>query len=82
MVLVVITAPGISDFNRTWLKRHSAATTRVCRTARDTVGHLVVDGLCQPAVQAAEAVDLIQGFDPVNLFRGIGRVPSWVGLTY
>jgi hypothetical protein len=21
-----------------------------------------------------------QGFDPVNLFRGIGRVPSWVGL--
>jgi hypothetical protein len=20
------------------------------------------------------------GFDPVNLFRGIGRVPSWVGL--
>ena len=25
---------------------------------------------------------LRQGFDPVNLFRGIGRVPSWVGLIY
>lgn len=58
-MLIVITTPGISDFNCTWLKRHSAAATRVRRTARDTVGHLVEEGLGQPAVQAAEAVDLM-----------------------
>jgi hypothetical protein len=59
MVLVVITTPGISDFSRAWLKRHSAAATRVCRTARDTVGHIFEDGFRQPAVLAAEAVDLM-----------------------
>ena len=62
MVLVVITTPGISDFSRAWLKRHSAAATRVCRTARDTVGHIFEDGFRQPAVPdspAAEAVDLV-----------------------
>jgi hypothetical protein len=60
----------------------SAATTVSVGSAGFSLAH-VPTALEAAHSASAKEMDIVrQGFDPVNLFRGIGRVPSRVGLIY
>jgi hypothetical protein len=91
--LLPITAPieqTSEPRSGTFTERPAPAHCRLCKPAAGSSSVLMHAGmrtcvwegaLRTTATTTVHPAAAGKGFDPVNLFRGIGRVPSRVGLT-